>query len=782
MAGQGGSAGGISGALLLKPLLDAIPHPAFIQDRGARYIASNRAFEECTGFKIEELAGKTTRDLENGPLRERHRRFERALLTEPGTPASEARIEFADGSLHDVIITRSVFNDQSGKPAGTIGMILDVTERRRAEAELMLEADIKTALAEVSRLLLAEASIEDISEHVLRYAKDLTGSRFGFVGYIDPKTGHLVAATMTRDVWKRCKVPDKSTIFTKFGGLWGWVLDNRCSLLTNHPAEDARSSGVPPGHIPIDNFLAAPAIAGQTLVGIVTLANSERAYTEMDQASVESLAGSYALAIQRMWMEEELQHAKEFAENIIETADAIVVLRDLQGSIWMFNRAAEEATGYKRDEVIGRNWFDLIVPRNRYPEPWARFEEFREGRAFEREPFANPILTRSGEERYISWRSNEVREHGQVIGLISIGTDITERRRAVEDLKESEDKYRTLFETSSDGVFLASAGGAIIDCNPCALEMSGYAREEFVGHDITEFIQAEALLENPELIKRISSSSEAPVETTAVRKDGVEIRVEIVAQRVTLRNEETIIGYVRDISERKRREEQLEELNRELQAFASTLSHDLKSPLGSALGYAATLRRIYADRLDETGKEGLDVMVSSLEKINGIIEGMLEYTRAGRAGERQEEIVVGLIVEGIVQEMREGGLLGGIDFSIAGELPVVTGDSLRLYQVLTNLISNAAKFTAGRPDAAVEVGYLKRGSHGALYVKDNGPGIPPDELEKVFEPLARTEDALHLPGHGLGLAIVKRAVEGWGGQVWVESAYGGGATFFFTVP
>jgi signal transduction histidine kinase len=236
------------------------------------------------------------------------------------------------------------------------------------------------------------------------------------------------------------------------------------------------------------------------------------------------------------------------------------------------------------------------------------------------------------------------------------------------------------------------------------------------------------------------------------------------------------------VSERRRREKELQELNRELQAFASTLSHDLKSPLGSALGYAATLRRIYSDRLDETGREGLDVMVGSLERINGIIEGMLEYTRAGRGGGREEEAVVGLIVEGIAGELRDSGKLDGVGFNVAGDLPVVTGDSLKLYQVLHNLISNAVKFSAGRPEAAVEVGGLRRAGRSVVFVKDNGPGIPPEELDRVFEPLARTDDARNVAGHGLGLAIVKRTVESWGGRVWAESLYGSGSTFFFTLP
>lgn len=312
--------------------------------------------------------------------------------------------------------------------------------------------------------------------------------------------------------------------------------------------------------------------------------------------------------------------------------------------------------------------------------------------------------------------------------------------------------------------------------------MTGYTHDEFEGRPFEDFIKAEALLAEPELLERIIVSGEVPIETVGRSKDGRDVDVEISAKVITLKDQAVIIGYVRDISERKEREKRMGEMNRDLQAFASTLSHDLRSPLSSALGYAATLRRIYSDQLDETGREGLEVIVTSLERMNDLIEGILSYTRAGSVGERDEEMVMGLMMEGIAEELRENGTLSGVDFSIKGELPVVIGDSLRLYQVLVNLIGNAAKFSFRRPAPAIEVGHLSRGDQSIIYVKDNGPGISPKQIDNIFEPLARTDDARGIPGHGLGLAIVKRAVESWGGKVWVESEYGRGATFFFTLP
>jgi len=200
---------------------------------------------------------------------------------------------------------------------GAASVIALMVQRKQAEAALKWESELNKATSELSRLLLSPASFEDISSLVLEHAKRLTGSQFGFVGYIDPKTGFLISATMTRDIWDECKVADKSVVFNKFVGLWGWVLENQQPLLTNKPSDDPRSSGVPEGHIPIRNFISAPALIGETLVGQVALANAEHDYTERDLAVVERLATLYAITVQRARTEEALQKHRDHLEGLI---------------------------------------------------------------------------------------------------------------------------------------------------------------------------------------------------------------------------------------------------------------------------------------------------------------------------------------------------------------------------------------------------------------------------------------------------------------------------------
>lgn len=204
---------------------------------------------------------------------------------------------------------------------GRVWSFHEVTEHKKAafalregQEALAWESNINRLIAELSRKLLITDSFDELSYLILRDARKLTNSAFGFVGYIDPKTGYLISPTMTKDIWEVCQVPDKDIVFRHFSGLWGWVLTNKQVLMTNEPSNDSRSSGTPEGHLPINRFLAVPAMIGGEIVGIIALANAEHYYDERDLILVERLADLYALAIQSTRTAEHLRQAQQEAE------------------------------------------------------------------------------------------------------------------------------------------------------------------------------------------------------------------------------------------------------------------------------------------------------------------------------------------------------------------------------------------------------------------------------------------------------------------------------------
>ena len=185
------------------------------------------------------------------------------------------------------------------------------TELRETMRALTWESGVNSALADLSEALIQSMPVDDISLLVLDRARQLTGSQHGFVAYVDQFSGHLICPTLTGDIWEQCQVENKRCVFESFTGLWGWVLTHRKPLISNSPAVDPRSEGVPPGHVPITRFLSSPALIGDTLVGQIALANPERKYTQQDLALVERLASLYALAIHRKHTEETLAHSEE---------------------------------------------------------------------------------------------------------------------------------------------------------------------------------------------------------------------------------------------------------------------------------------------------------------------------------------------------------------------------------------------------------------------------------------------------------------------------------------
>jgi PAS domain S-box-containing protein len=360
---------------------------------------------------------------------------------------------------------------------------LEIQERKEAEEALAWEASINAAIAELSSVLILPKPIEDISWMVLEHAKHLTRSDFGYVGFIDPDTGYLVSVTMTRDIWDTCHVPDKEIIFKKFSGLWGWVLENRKPLLTNSPAQEPMSAGTPPGHIPISRFISVPAMLGDSLVGQIALANSERDYTEDDLTFIQRLATLYAIAIQRNQAKEKLQQAHAELEQRVEerTAELLQSNEQLQREIeeriraeeeirraeekyrllvqnlpsiiykgykdWsveFFDDKVESLMGYSADDFHSKRlkWSDLIVEEDLETVREDFVEALKADKSYVRE---YRTRTRAGDILWIQDRGQIICDEDGVVDYVSGAFfDVTDRKMAEEALRQSERELRLL--------------------------------------------------------------------------------------------------------------------------------------------------------------------------------------------------------------------------------------------------------------------------------------------------------------------------------------------------
>jgi PAS domain S-box-containing protein len=306
---------------LLRSIIDSTPDLILVKDRNFRVLLANHSMAQALGQHPEALKGRDDHGLGFGHAEI----YAHPDLGTEGTRQEDQRAlqgevvhnpKFVAGFTGEVRIydVKKIPLRAEDQLFGLVSVFRDITDYVEVTRRLERQNEIESRLSSLAALLLTTAGIEDISSHVLEAAKHLTESRFGFVGVIDPDTGYMISHTMTRDIWDKCQVPDKSIVFTKFCGIWGWGLKNRQSVFCNDLATDPRSGGIPEGHIPMTSYLGAPAMIGDTLVGQISLANAHRPYDNKDLQVLERLATIYALAIQSHYDAAELLAAKENAE------------------------------------------------------------------------------------------------------------------------------------------------------------------------------------------------------------------------------------------------------------------------------------------------------------------------------------------------------------------------------------------------------------------------------------------------------------------------------------
>jgi PAS domain S-box-containing protein len=458
---------------LLSAVVEQTHEGVAVTDMAGDLLFVNRAFAAAHGYTPDDLVGahlSVFHTAEQAAVMEKANR----QLRETGEFNGEIWHVRRDGTVFPALMHNSLLRDADSVPIGMIITLRDITdlqqaqealqhahdelemrvaartvdlrmtnsqlqqeiaERTRAEEALAWEASINAAIAELSRSLISLASLDEISALVLEHAKQLTGSVFGFVGYIDVKTGCLISPTLTRDVWDSCQIPDKRFVFESFGGLWGWVLEHREPVLTNTPQEDPRSSGVPQGHIAIRRFLSAPALIGETLVGQIALANPGRDYVEQDLAVVERLATLYALAVHRSRAEMALRESEETYHNLFEYAnDAIFIVDPETRRFLDVNQNAARRLGYTREELLGSGSkapisLDDIAP----PETFDRDEVLRALYENGDVIFEHKHRRKDGTEIPVETSSHIIEYRGQQ-AFQSFTRDITERKRAEKSL------------------------------------------------------------------------------------------------------------------------------------------------------------------------------------------------------------------------------------------------------------------------------------------------------------------------------------------------------------
>lgn len=359
-------------------------------------------------------------------------------------------------------------------------------------------------------------------------------------------------------------------------------------------------------------------------------------------------------------------------------------------------------------------------------------------------------------------------------------------REKTTELEESEERFRTLSETSLIGVGVSSDADVILYTNHSYEQILGYKHAELIG------TKAVDLYWNPEdrltwKDKMQEDGLLRDFEVRLKRKDGLPVWVSISVSPIMFGRLKAIMSTIQDISARKKAEDELkvyaselEISNKELEAFAFSLSHDLRAPLRALDGFSQAVLEDYGDLLDSTGKDYLLRIRSAAQNMDQITIGMLKLSEVIRNELRWEPVCLSDTVTLILEELRKKEPEREIEFDIEQNIYVM-GDHSLLYVALYNLLENAWKFTAKSPNGKIEFTSIDSGTTKVYLVKDNGIGFEMQYSDKLFHPFQRLHTDNDFPGNGIGLATVQRVIRRHGGRIWADSEIGKGTTFYFTL-
>lgn len=502
-----------------------------------------------------------------------------------------------------------------------------------------------------------------------------------------------------------------------------------------------------------------------------------------------SVADLSAALRERAQADEARRLSEERYRALATTVPVGVFRTDAQGQCTYVNDRWCTITGVSASAAYGTGWLGALHAEDRPMVERAWREAVQRGEAFHQE------YRFGGAGSPARWVLGQAVPDPVLGGWVGCITDITGRKQIEDELRQSEARFRTVFERAPVGIAEVTPDGTWLRVNQTLCRLLGYSPEELTAltfHDLThpddphvDLVQA----------RRVATDPHEPhaIEKRYIRRDGSPVWVQVTAAVIggAEADADHIIRVIENIDDRKRQEREVRRLhaelltradelrvaNAELDAFSYAVSHDLRAPLRSIKGFAQAVLDAMPDATSQHGD--LERVVRAAVRMERLIEALLRLSRIGGAAVRPAIVDLSAVVAGIAQRLTRDSADRQIEWVLASGLTAYADPDL-ITVALENLLHNAWKYTAGRARARIEFGAVPSALTPTFYVRDNGIGFETDAPERLFQPFTRFHSS-EFEGTGIGLATVHRIIVRHGGTIRAESTPGAGTTVFFTL-
>lgn len=769
----------------LQATLYGIGDAVIATDFQGRVTRMNPVAERLTGWAEVEAAGRPLEEafgLINGRTRRQVQDPVARILHAGGIVAlaQHALLVAHDGREIPIAGSGAPIFDPHGEIIGVAMVFRDQTEEHLARRFIE------------TRLALIEYAADHTLGELLTRALDEVGafvdSPIGFYHFVEPDQRTIsLQQWSTRTLEEFCQAEGEGMHYDiEQAGVWVDCVYQKRPVIHNDYAALAHRKGLPEGHVAVIRELVVPVMREDKVVAILGVGNKPADYTQRDVEVVAYLADVTWEIVRRKRVEEALQ------ESVARLKESQAIAHI--GS-WELDLITDRLTwsdevyrmfglGPQEFDATYETFLDIVHPDDRAAVDAAYAGSLRQGcETYEIEH--RIVRPKSGEVRVVYEKCRHIRDgSGRIVRSVGMVQDITERKRVERALRVKDNAIAA----SINAIAMADIEGKLTYVNDAFLQLWGYDDEgEVLGRPAVEFWQFPQ--QAADIIEALKESGGWMGELVAIRKDGSLVPVQLSASlaRDDWGNPDNMMASFVDITERKQAEQQLrhyaaelQRSNQELQQFAHIASHDLQEPLRTIGGFARLLANRYRGRMDEQADEFIDFIMSGVERMQELLQSLLAYSRVGSRGQQPAPTDSQAVLQRALVALRTAIAESGAEIT-HDPLPTVWVDAVQLAQLLQNLVGNALKFRGAEPPR-VHISAKQGEGMWTFSVRDNGIGIDPQEHEHVFEPFRRLHIREEFPGTGMGLAICERIVARHGGRIWVESAPGEGATFYFTLP